>query len=185
MGLSCQLYFDSVLLSGEVIVNEAMLTGESSPVTKTPLRDSKDQLYDHRRDGRHILFCGTAVVQVRQLGATERPRAIVVRTNFETAKGELVKSILFPKPIDFKFSRHINHFLLAMAVIAMIGFTYTVVLKIIRHADFSEIVYKAVDLVTIVVPPELPAALTIATIFVDKRFVLVVTFCFVVWLSVI
>lgn len=144
-----------------------MLTGESSPVTKTPLRDCKE-LYDHRKDGRHILFCGTQVVQIRQLGG-ERPRALVVRTNFETAKGELVKSILFPKPIDFKFSRHINHFLLAMAVIALIGFTYTVVLKVMRHSDFTEILYKAVDLVTIVVPPELPAALTIATIFVDKR----------------
>lgn len=38
-----------------------------------------------------------------------------------------------------------------------------------RHNAFSEIVYKAIDLVTIVVPPELPAALTIAVIFVDKR----------------
>lgn len=118
---SSQLFCDSVLLSGEVIVNESMLTGESNPVTKTPIRDCQD-IYDHKKDGKHILFCGTTLIQVRQLGI-DRPRALVVRTNFVTAKGELVKSILYPKPIDFKFNRHINTFLFVLSILALGGFT--------------------------------------------------------------
>lgn len=159
---------DSVLLSGEVIVNESMLTGESNPVTKTPIRDDKNHLFNHTKDSKHILYCGTSVIQIRQLD-NELPRAIVIRTNFQSFKGELVKTILFPKPIDFKFSRHINHFLIAMSIIALSGFIYTVTMKIRQNDSIDEILFKAIDLITIVVPPELPAALTIATIFVDKR----------------
>src|SRR6218665_1682098 len=126
-----------VLMSGEVIVNEAMLTGESNPVTKTAARPAQE-LYDHKRDAKNILFCGTNIIQVRQLGE-QKPRAVVVRTGFSTVKGELVKSILFPKPIDFKFNRHINHFLIGMAGIALIGFVFTIVMKIQRHEELLDI----------------------------------------------
>lgn len=164
-----KLYFDAILLSGEVIVDESMLTGESNPVTKTSLRKSQD-LYDHKKDAKHVLYCGTRVIQARQYG-NEPLKAVVVRTNFQTTKGELVKSILFPKPIDFRFSRHINHFLIAMSGLALIGFIYTVVLKVSAHEPIEEFIFEALDLITIVVPPELPAALTIANIFAERRLV--------------
>lgn len=166
--LRCQLYCDAVLISGEVIVDESILTGESNPVTKTPLRNNSE-LYSHVDDSRHVLFCGTTVIQARQ-NHQDPVRAVVIKTNFQTVKGELVRSILYPKPIDFKFNRHINHFLCIMGVLALIGFIYTVVLKILRHDGAWEILFKAIDLITIVVPPELPAGLTIATIFAEKRF---------------
>jgi cation-transporting ATPase 13A3/4/5 len=56
-----------------------------------------------------------------------------------------------------------------MACIALSGFIYTVVLKLRRNDPIGDILVKALDLITIVVPPELPAALTIALIFVDNR----------------
>lgn len=108
-----------------------MLTGESNPVTKTPIRTSGN-LYDHQKDSKHILFAGTTVIQARHYGP-EKVRALVIRTNFQTAKGEIVRSILYPKPIDFKFNRHINHFLCAMAVLALVGFIYTVVSFLLQH----------------------------------------------------
>ena len=47
-------------------MNESMLTGESVPVTKTPLAaDTSAQEYDVNKHKSHTLFCGTTVLQTR------------------------------------------------------------------------------------------------------------------------
>jgi cation-transporting ATPase 13A2 len=77
-----------------------MLTGESAPVTKTPLPTTTGVSYSIGEHSRHTLFCGTEVVQTRYYG-NQKVLAVVVRTGFATSKGELVRSILYPKPVDF------------------------------------------------------------------------------------
>jgi len=49
---------------------------------------------------------------------------------FSTSKGELVRSILFPKPVDFKFSQDGMKFIGCLAVIAAIGMLYTLILMV-------------------------------------------------------
>lgn len=58
--------------------------------------------------------------------------AKVVRTGFYTAKGELIKSILFPKPFDFQFYKDAVKFVIFMFFIAAIGMGYSVWLYVIR-----------------------------------------------------
>lgn len=57
---------------------------------------------------------------------------------FSTAKGQLVRSILYPKPTDFKLYRDAYLFLLCLVAVAGIGFIYSIVLsimnKVICHA---------------------------------------------------
>ncbi|XP_063218884.1 polyamine-transporting ATPase 13A3 isoform X2 [Bacillus rossius redtenbacheri] len=164
----CIMPCDAVLLAGTCIVNESMLTGESVPVTKTPVPNTQGTLYDSKEHARHTLFCGTHIIQTRYFG-NETVRAVVIRTGFSTAKGSLVRSIMYPPPVDFKFERDSYRFVELLAGIASIGFVYTVITKFMRGISWSDIALDSLDLITIVVPPALPAAMTVGRFYAQSR----------------
>lgn len=95
--------------------------------------------------------------------------ALVVRTAFTTFKGNLVRDILYPKPNKFKFYRDSLIFIGAMGVLAIIGFLIVVPDLIALGTTTSDFVDKSLDLITITVPPALPAAMTIGTVFAIAR----------------
>ncbi|GAB6018631.1 hypothetical protein CHUAL_000313 [Chamberlinius hualienensis] len=170
----CMMQCDAVLISGNCIVNESMLTGESVPVTKTPIpkvgnqKGSRDMPYHSKEHSKHTLFCGTKVIQTRYYGS-ERVMAVVIRTGFGTAKGELVRSIMFPKPVDFKFHRDSMKFVGLLFGIAFLGFIYSVINMVMAGVDTGTIVMDALDLITIAVPPALPAAMTAGIAYAQSR----------------
>lgn len=86
---------------------------------------------------------------------------MVIRTGFDTAKGRLVRSILYPPPVDFKFEQDSYKFIGILACIAGIGIAYTVFTKLMRGVPTSQILLSALDLITILVPPALPAAMSV------------------------
>eukprot|EP00062_Callorhinchus_milii_P016845 gi/632968589/ref/XP_007900609.1/ PREDICTED: probable cation-transporting ATPase 13A3 isoform X2 [Callorhinchus milii] len=175
---------DALLLSGTCIVNESMLTGESVPVTKTnlpnPVESSRgleeDEMYNPEEHKRHTLFCGTNVIQTR-FYTGELVKAVVVRTGFSTAKGQLVRSILYPKPTDFKLYRDAYLFLLCLVGVAGFGFLYTVVNSALNGVTASTIIIESLDIVTITVPPALPAAMTAGIVYAQRRLKNLAIFC--------
>uniref|UniRef100_A0A7N6F7J6 P-type ATPase A domain-containing protein n=1 Tax=Anabas testudineus TaxID=64144 RepID=A0A7N6F7J6_ANATE len=175
---------DAVLVSGTCIVNESMLTGESVPVTKTNLpnpgpgdrRDEADSAYSTEEHKRHTLFCGTNVIQTR-FYTGELVKAVVVRIGFSTAKGQLVRSILYPKPTDFKLYRDAYLFLLCLVAVAGIGFVYSIVLAIMNCVPAKTIIIESLDIITITVPPALPAAMTAGIVYAQRRLKNIGIFC--------
>lgn len=170
---------DSFLLVGDAIVNESMLTGESVPVSKTPA--TNESLYDldlaastmAPEVAKHFLFCGTKIVRARRPQEDRDQEAValamVARTGFNTTKGALVRSMLFPKPSGFSFYRDSFRYISVMGGVAMLGFVASFINFIRLRLAWHLIIVRALDLITIVVPPALPATLTIGISFAVAR----------------
>ncbi|KAL5111345.1 putative cation-transporting ATPase [Taenia crassiceps] len=169
----CHMFCDAVLLQGNCIVNESTLTGESVPVTKIPFVtswgvDNTSPPFELKASSKSVLFCGTSVIQSRNF-ADQKVMAVVVRTGFRTAKGEMVRAILFPKPMKFKFTRDVNRFIGVLALVALSGFAFSVYILLRNGTEAGDIVKKAFDLITVAVPPALPAAMTVGIAFAQGR----------------
>ncbi|KAE9550035.1 hypothetical protein FO519_006763 [Halicephalobus sp. NKZ332] len=168
----CILQCDALLMNGTVIVNESMLTGESVPVTKVALPENRDGS-DHeplsfKEHSKHILFCGTQVLQTRYYSG-QAVSAVVIRTSYSTLKGQLVRSIMYPKPVDFRFTKDLFKFVGFLSCIAACGFVYTIIVMISRGADTRKVILRSLDIITIVVPPALPAAMSIGILAAQMR----------------
>lgn len=100
------------------------------PITKTAIPCHNNLVYSEKDDINHTLFGGTHILQARYY-AEEYVHAVVIRTAFLTAKGALVRSILYPVQHDFKFDRDIQKVVWFLSVIAALGTAYSYVLKVV------------------------------------------------------
>ncbi|KAG8864475.1 hypothetical protein FRB96_004978 [Tulasnella sp. 330] len=168
---------DLLLLSGDAIVNESMLTGESVPVSKIPIKDDLLQRWKEGKDidpdiAKSFLYSATKVIRVRgdtPAGGVPQALGLVVRTGFNTTKGSLVRSMIFPKPMGFKFYRDSIRFIGFLAGLAGLGFLISAFKFIELGVPWKTICLRALDLITVVVPPALPATLSIGTSFAIGR----------------
>eukprot|EP00118_Oscarella_pearsei_P028344 m.1935 g.1935 ORF g.1935 m.1935 type:complete len:1183 (+) comp8071_c0_seq2:157-3705(+) len=166
---------DAVLLTGTCRVNESMLTGESVPVNKTELpgkaqstSSAGSAIYSSDRHKVHTLFCGTDILQAR-FYTKGMVLAVVTKTGFSTAKGGLVRAILFPKEVGFKFFRDALYFIGVLSIFALGGFTYSVIQFVENGVSIGQIIFRAFDLITTIVPPALPASMTVGIMYAVQR----------------
>ena len=149
MDLPC----DAVLVFGEALISEAMLTGESVPVAKVAAVPGCPV------PAKAQLFGGTRVLQTRALGGAA-VLARCARTGFSSEKGRLIRSILFPRAGRLDLTRDGNRFVaFVLLPMAVAGGIASCVHALQSGGAFT--VASALDLVSIAVPPALPAAMMI------------------------
>lgn len=171
---------DALLINGECVVNESMLTGESVPVSKTPATNDTVQFLSENFTNsvltKSFLYNGTRLLKMKSSN-DEPVLAMVVKTGFNTTKGSLVRSMLFPKPTGFKFYEDSFKYIGFMTLVAFIGFIYSTYNFIQLGLSKRIMILRALDIITIVVPPALPATLTIGTSFAINRLKGKLIFC--------
>ncbi|PWN18271.1 hypothetical protein BCV69DRAFT_285245 [Microstroma glucosiphilum] len=165
---------DMILLEGSCIANESMLTGESVPSGKVPVEaNALRQFAQGQRSlkamEKNILWGGTNLLRAQADISSGEVKAMCLSTGWASSKGSLVKMMLFPKPIDFKFYSDAFKFLAILATIAALGFIGSCINFVITGIDGGEIALRLIDLVTIALPPALPAILAICTNFAVNR----------------
>ncbi|OQR83461.1 P-type ATPase (P-ATPase) Superfamily [Achlya hypogyna] len=169
---------DVLLLQGACVVNEAMLSGESVPLRKEPLRTGDyahlARLHMNTRHRKHVVFGGTKLLQHTPYARLDDTLSIpeppdrgclvyVLRTGFATTQGDLLRAILFAAPRLTATNRESMYFILFLLCFAVAA---SAVVLVEGAKDPSRSQFKlflhCVMIITSVVPPELPMELSLA-----------------------
>lgn len=176
-GVAC----DMILISGTVIVNEAMLSGESTPMLKdsVALRPGEADIEIEGLDKGAILYGGTKVLQVThntsnpddpapesKSGVRPPPDngalAVVTRTGFETSQGSLVRTMIYSTERVSANNAEALLFILFLLMFAIAASWYVWTEGVQKDRKRSKLLLDCVLIITSVVPPELPMELSLA-----------------------
>jgi cation-transporting ATPase 13A1 len=164
---------DILILSGDAVVDEALLTGESVPQLKVAIEDFSSGSLDLQEYKEHILFGGTTMIVGNAESATTNkiPSApdqglvgMVLRTGFETAQGTLLRTLAHTqKSVDGIHTRDTYVFILLLLCCA-VGSAGMVLQEGWNDPTRNKfrLVLHVIIIVTSVVPPELPMELSLA-----------------------
>lgn len=162
---------DLLLLDGTAIVNEAMLSGESTPLLKESikLRPSDDNLQPEAFDKNSLLHGGTMALQVNKpespiipLAPNNGALAYVIKTGFETSQGSLVRTMIYSSERVDVGNKESFFFILFLLVFAIAASWYVWVEGTRMGRIQSKLILDCIIVITSVVPPELPMELTMA-----------------------
>ena len=170
---------DMLLVEGTVIVNEAMLSGESTPLLKdsVQLRPGGVPLDSDGLDKNSFLWGGTKVLQITH-GNPEQEKvklpsgvptppdngamAIVLKTGFETSQGSLVRTMIYSTERVSANNAEALLFILFLLIFAIAASWYVWDEGVRKDRKRSKLLLDCVLIVTSVVPPELPMELSLA-----------------------
>ena len=174
---------DVLLLQGNVLVNEAMLTGESVPQMKvhvaSGIEEPLDMIGRHRQ---HIVSAGTNIMmhqnssnsnsarfkKVPRAGSSALAVGYVLRTGFDTTQGKLCRTILFSADRVTVSSKEAYFFILILLLFALVACAYVLYdgLVITPRTETPRSTFKLLlsvsHIITSVVPPEFPIMLSLA-----------------------
>ncbi|KAF9971052.1 hypothetical protein BGZ73_006069 [Actinomortierella ambigua] len=160
---------DMVIVDGTCIVNEAMLSGESTPLLKEGimLREEDDVLELNGSDKLNVLYGGTKVLQVSpSSGSLKAPDGgclcYIVRTGFGTAQGKLVRTMVYSTERVTANNLEALLFILFLLVFAIVAAYYVWVVGTEIGRNKGKLLLDCILIITSVVPPELPMELSLA-----------------------
>ena len=167
---------DLILLQGSCIVNEAMISGESTPLLKESIEDSDGtELIDMSdSDRNHVLFGGTKVLQIHTnspSAAFSAPDGLncpfiigyAARTGFGTLQGKLVRTMIYSSEHVSANNTEAFLFIGFLLIFAIIAAGYVLVKGVEEEGRSRyKLLIECTLIITAVVPTELPMELSMA-----------------------
>ena len=109
---------DLILIEGQCLIDEAVLTGESIPMHKTQLPANSTEFSE--KEKAHMIYAGTTPITSESFKKADMPATgVVYQTGFNTTKGLLIRSIMFNNPGLYRFERDGNWFFLILICISL------------------------------------------------------------------
>jgi len=170
---------DILLLDGKCVVNESLLTGESTPQMKeninSILMNSKNRIISDNDDdegreeegeeelnlkkySKNIIFSGTRVLLTENSDKTPNENeslGFVLRTGFETSQGKLIRTILFSNERVTANNREALLFILILLIFAIFSSIYVLFIGLNQKRNLFKLILNCIMIITSVVPPEL------------------------------
>ena len=81
----------------------------------------------------------------------------------------MIRDILYPKEIKFKFYADGMKFIGIMALLAVAAQCITLPIQLSKGVPYSILIDRTLDLLTVTVPPALPAAMSCGIVFAISR----------------
>lgn len=163
---------DLILLDGQTLIDESLLTGESVPMLKVPVSKNDDIFNDDNKE--NILFAGTYCLT--SVGSTDKSKpaqAMVYQIGFGTMKGRLIRSIMYSNPTQYKFEKDSNFFTLYLLCIALtfVGIYYYIVFTKFTKTggDVIQVILPSMDMIFTMVPPGLSLSLSMGVEYAQSR----------------
>lgn len=166
-----QIPCDLLIMNGSCIVNEAMLSGESTPQLKESIEVlDANTIYNINKQKNNTLYGGTKVLQVNkpEQYSVEAPPdggclATVLRTGFGTSQGKLVRTIIYSTERVSANNWESYVFILILLVFAIIASAYLWIEGSKNEKrKRNKLILDCILTLTSVVPPELPMELSLA-----------------------
>ena len=133
-----------------LLVDEAILTGESAPVRKKTIKDLK--VKEFKSD--YIAYSGTLVTSGWLVG-------VVYKTGINSKIGELGTSLELIKDEEPQVKKEINKIVFNLAILCVVTCLFVFGYNYYQTSDISSSVIYAISLAIALVPEELPIVLAI------------------------
>ena len=157
---------DLLIIKGSCVVNEALLSGESTPLMKEAM-DLSECADTHfpvksllKSEGKAcVLFGGTKLLQ-----SNDTCHGVVLRTGFSTSQGKLVRTMFYADDVVTANNLESFLFILFLLCFALIAawYVWTQQLLLDPLQNRFALLVKCLLIITAVVPPELPMELSLA-----------------------
>ncbi len=148
-----------VIESRELRVNEAVLTGESLPISKIANEIKEETVLAERIN---MVYSGTSVVQGSGYG-------VVIATGMNTEFGKIASMVQEVKREKTPLQEKLDSFAKKIGIVAIILCLLIAVLGISLGMDKLQMFFTAVSIAVAAVPEGLPAVITICLAIAVKR----------------